>query len=68
MLDKYKVRIVKRYDFELDGKDEGIVLEQVAYFLSKPNILNKPYIKKNLRINVKKVGDYEKTIKEITNK
>ncbi len=54
MLKRYKVKLFKKYDFELDGISEEDVLEQVNYIMYKTNILDMPYVNKRIKINVKK--------------
>lgn len=54
MLNRYKVRLNKKYDFELDGKSEEDVREQVEYIMSQIQLLDMPYVKKRVRLRIKK--------------
>ena len=54
MLSKYKIRIIKKYDLELDGKSEQDVREQVDYVVKHPNILEMSDIRKSTKIKIKK--------------
>ncbi len=54
MLNRYKVRVIKKYDFELDGKSEKDIQEQVAYIMTQTKILDLPEVRKTTRIKVKK--------------
>lgn len=57
MLNRYKVRLIKRYDFELDGKDENDIRQQVDYIQTQTKILDLPSVKKTIRVKVKKINE-----------
>ena len=57
MLNRYKVRIIKRWDFELDGKSERDVEQQVSYIMNQTKILELPEVKKRLRFKIKKINE-----------
>lgn len=49
MLSRYKVRLIKKYDFDLDGKSEKDIKEQVDYIMNHTKILEMPYVKKEFK-------------------
>lgn len=55
MLSRYKVRLIKKYDFDLDGKSEKDIKEQVDYIMNHTKILEMPYVKKRIQIKIKKI-------------
>lgn len=57
MLNRYRVKILKRYDFELDGKSEEDVRRQASYVMNKTKILDMPYVKKKCVIKVQESKD-----------
>lgn len=54
MLNRYKIRVIKKYDFELDGKSEKDIKEQVDYIMTQTKILDLPEVRKSTRIKIKK--------------
>lgn len=62
-MNRYKVTIIKKYDFELDGYSESDVRNQVDYILKNTIILDLPYTRKRTIIKIKKVnkGGYYET-------
>lgn len=54
MLNRYKIRVIKKYDFELDGKSEQDIKEQVDYIMTQTKILDLPEVRKSTRIKIKK--------------
>lgn len=56
-LNRYKVRLIKRYDFELDGTTEQSIREQVDYIMTQTQILDMPYVRKTVRVKVKKTHE-----------
>ena len=55
MLNRYKVRIIKTWDFELDGTDKLDIERQCMYILNKTKILDLKEVKKRLRFKIKKI-------------
>ena len=49
MLSRYKVRLIKKYDFDLDGKSEKDIKEQVDYIKNHTKIIEKQYVKKEFK-------------------
>ena len=54
-MERYKVIVIKKYVFDLDGKDKKGVMEQLDYIVSETKLLDMPYVKKNLKVKIKKI-------------
>ena len=52
-LKRYKVKIVLKYSFDLDGCSKDDIKEQVDYILTKPHILTLPGVKGSKKVKVK---------------
>ena len=50
MLNRYRVRLTKKYDFDLDGTSEQDIREQVIYISDETQILKLPEVRKNIKI------------------
>ena len=59
-LKRYKIRLIKKYEFELDGISEDDVKRQVCYIMGRNDLLNLPYIKKNITMKIKENHDWKK--------
>lgn len=60
MLNRYKVRIIKQWDFEIDAKNQKEAEKQAFFILNNTKILDLPEVKKKLVIKTKRVkGDKE---------
>ena len=59
-LKRYKIRLIKKYEFELNGISEDDVKRQVCYIMGRNDLLNLPYIKKNITIKIKENHDWKK--------
>ncbi len=57
MLERYKIRVIKTWDFELDGKSKENIEEQLKYIVTQTKILDLPEVKKRLRWKIKKVNE-----------
>ena len=57
MLERYKIRVIKTWDFELDGKSKENIEEQLKYIVTQTKILDLPEVKKRLRWKIKKVKE-----------
>ncbi len=53
---KYKVELTKKYYFELDGKSESNVREQVDYIMNNTSLLENEFIKKRIRMKIKNIN------------
>lgn len=56
-MNRYKIRIIKTWDFELDGKSKEDVEQQMLYIMNKTKILNLPEVKKRLRWKIKQIKE-----------
>lgn len=54
-MERYKVVVIKKYAFDLDDQDKKGVVEQLDYILNKTKLLDMPYIKKDLKVKIKKL-------------
>ena len=57
MLERYKIRVIKTWDFELDGKSKENIEEQLKFIVTQTKILDLPEVKKRLRWKIKKVNE-----------
>jgi len=55
MLNRYKVKIIKTWDFELDGKDKLDVERQCMFIMNQTKILDLPDVKRKLRFKIKRI-------------
>lgn len=53
-MERYKVVVYKEYVFDLDGKDKKGVMEQLDYIVNQTKLLDMSYVKKNMKIKIKK--------------
>lgn len=56
---KYKIRITKKYTFTLDGEDRNDINNQVSTIMNESNILDLPYVRKNVRVKIKELRSEE---------
>ena len=57
MLNRYKVKIIKTWDFELDGKNRLDIERQCMYIMNKTKILDLPEVKKKIRFKIKRIKE-----------
>ena len=57
MLKKYKIRIIKTWDFELDGQSKKDIEEQLMYIINKTKILELSEVKNRIRWKIKQVSE-----------
>lgn len=57
MLNRYRIKLIKKYDFDLDGTSEQDIREQVKYISEKTEILKLPEVRKNIKIKIKKIHE-----------
>ncbi len=67
MINRYKVRLNIRYDFELDGQTEKDVEQQVLYMITKTNIFGLKEVKKRVRLKIKKINERNQKYNEKDN-
>ena len=53
-MERYKIVVIKKYIFDLDGKEKNEIMEQLDYIINKTTLLDMPYVKKDLKIQIKK--------------
>ena len=54
-MERYNVVVIKKYVFDLDGKDKKGVMEQLDYIVNETKLLDMPYVKKDLKVKIKKL-------------
>ena len=54
-MERYKVVVIKKFVFDLDGKDKNGVMEQLDYIVNETKLLDMPYVKKDLKVKIKKL-------------
>lgn len=63
MLNRYKIRIIKQWDFEIDAKNQTEAEKQASFILNNTKILDLPEVWKKLIIKIKRIKE-DKTINE----
>lgn len=53
---RYRVKVLKKYTFDLDGKNKDNVREQLDYIINETQLLERPYVEKNIKIRIKKIN------------
>lgn len=62
---RYKIKVIKKYEFDLDGENKKDVRNTVNYILNDTKILDLPYTKKKVEIKLKKLkkrNNYDKKV------
>ena len=54
---KYKIKLIKKYSFVLDGENKKDIENQVNTIMQENNILDLPYVKKSLKIKIKELRE-----------
>ncbi len=57
MLNRYRIKLIKKYVFDLDGTSEQDIREQVKYISEKTDILKLPEVRKNIKMKIKKMHE-----------
>ena len=52
---KYKVKLVKRYSFTLEGENKEYIKEQVNTIVNRSKILDLPYVRKNISVKIREL-------------
>ena len=60
MLNRYRVKIIKTWDFELDGKDKLDIERQCIFIMNQTKILDLPDVKRKLRFKIKRIERNDK--------
>jgi hypothetical protein len=50
---KYRVKLIRKYNFDLDGISKNSIREQVDYILTRPELLEKDYVIRKNKIIIK---------------
>ncbi len=61
MINRYKIKIIKQWDFNIDAKNAVEAEKHATYILNNTKILDLPEVKKRLIIKIKKIpkkGDF----------
>lgn len=54
---KYKIKLIKKYSFILDGENKKDIENQVKTIMQENNILDLPYVRKSLKIKIKELRE-----------
>lgn len=54
---KYKIKLIKKYSFVLDGENKKDIETQVNTIMQENNILDLPYVRKSLKIKIKELRE-----------
>ena len=54
---KYKIKLIKKYTFVLDGENKKDIENQVNTIMQENNILDLPYVIKSLKIKIKELRE-----------
>ena len=57
---KYKIKNLKKYTFTLDAENKLDVNNQVNTIMNESNILDLPYVHKDVRVKIKELRNQEK--------
>ena len=52
---RYRIKIEKEYVFDLDGESNDDINNKVNTIMNESNILDLPYVKKNIRVKIRKI-------------
>lgn len=52
---RYRIKIEKKYVFNLDGENTDDINDKVNTIMNESNILDLPYVKKNIRVKIMKI-------------
>lgn len=50
---RYRVKLIRKYKFDLDGISKNSIREQVDYILTRHELLEKDYVKKSIILKIK---------------
>lgn len=54
---KYKIKLIKKYSFVLDGENKKDIENQVNTIMQENNILDLPSVRKSLKIKIKELRE-----------
>lgn len=52
---RYRIRIIKKYTFDLSGENKEDVNSQVNTVMNESHVLDLPYVKKNVRVKIREI-------------
>lgn len=52
---RYRIKIIKKYTFDLSGENKEDVNSQVNTVMNESHILDFPYVKKIVRVKIRKI-------------
>lgn len=52
---RYRIKIIKKYSFDLDGKNSEDINNQVDTIMNESHILDLPYVVKKVKVKIKKI-------------
>lgn len=52
---RYRVKIIKKYTFDLSGENKEDVNSQVNTVMNESHILDLPYVKKNVQVKIREI-------------
>lgn len=56
MENKYKIKVIKKYVFNLTGEDKEEVNKKLDTVMNESKILDLPYVNKTVKVSIKKIG------------
>lgn len=54
-MERYRIKIVKKYKFDLSGENKEDISSQVNTIMNESHILDLPYVTKNIRVKIRKI-------------
>lgn len=61
---KYKIKLVKRYSFTLDGEDKEYIKQQVNTIVNHTKILDLPYVRQNISVKIRELKNGKEDMNE----
>lgn len=52
---RYRIKITKKYTFDLSGENKEDVSNQVDTVMNESHILDLPYVRKNVRVKIREI-------------
>lgn len=52
---RYRVKIIKKYTFDLSGENKEDINSQVNTVMNESHILDLPYVKKNVQVKIREI-------------
>lgn len=54
-MERYRIKIVKKYSFDLDGENTDDINSKVDTIMNESHILDLPYVRKNIKVKIRKI-------------